>query len=498
MPAEYSGSVGFAHQGAKLTIAGPAGVRLTRNFEPGDSLTFGLIDATGQPLPDGSYSFELHVRRTLSAEEREIEAAGQQGGRLTQQEVQRMRSELERMNGPFVIRSVGSFTIQGGQFSDLGTKREESRVASGVEAQSIRNVTGQNITDPGDILAGDGLAAGSTTVNPNIGELELVFAGGTSSVERWGSFLEIGAVDGRNDLVIDNATGYVGIGTVTPAHELHIRGVGSSIADIFMEDPNTGQTYLLNQGVMGLWFDSSAAEGVLKLQNAAPGNSIVVDPSGRVGIGTDFPGAKLHIFGSASSDVFNAVGPDPSISGTALNFGYSGSTFGIGSGFFNVRPAPGAVAPNPALYFATNNIDRMMVDNQGFVGVHLDGVLGPGFNPAHPIHAQISGAFLSAGGIWTNASSRELKRDVSLLSLDTAVSALQELKPVNFIYRVEPDDPHVGFIAEDVPDLVATPDRKTLASMEIIAVLTRVVQEQQKTIDALRERVERLEGDSAQ
>jgi hypothetical protein len=146
----------------------------------------------------------------------------------------------------------------------------------------------------------------------------------------------------------------------------------------------------------------------------------------------------------------------------------------------------------------TNNIDRMLVDNQGYLGLHLDGVLGAGFNPAHPIHAQISGAFLSAGGIWTDASSRELKKDVSVLSLDAALSALLHLEPVNFTYRVEPDDPHVGFIAEDVPDLVATPDRQTLAPMEIVAVLTRIVQEQQKTIDALQERVVRLEGDGDQ
>jgi len=42
----------------------------------------------------------------------------------------------------------------------------------------------------------------------------------------------------------------------------------------------------------------------------------------------------------------------------------------------------------------------------------------------------------------------------------------------------------VGFIAEDVPDLVATKDRKALSPMDIVAVLTRVVQEQQKTVEA--------------
>jgi hypothetical protein len=38
----------------------------------------------------------------------------------------------------------------------------------------------------------------------------------------------------------------------------------------------------------------------------------------------------------------------------------------------------------------------------------------------------------------------------------------------------------LGFIAEEVPDLVAMNDRKSLSTMDIVAVLTKVVKEQQK------------------
>ena len=37
----------------------------------------------------------------------------------------------------------------------------------------------------------------------------------------------------------------------------------------------------------------------------------------------------------------------------------------------------------------------------------------------------------------------------------------------------------MDFIAEDVPDLVATTDWKTLGSMDIFTALTKVVQERQ-------------------
>ncbi len=45
----------------------------------------------------------------------------------------------------------------------------------------------------------------------------------------------------------------------------------------------------------------------------------------------------------------------------------------------------------------------------------------------------------------------------------------------------------MGFIAEDVPELVATKDRKGLSPMDIVAVLTKVVQRQQKEIEELKD-----------
>jgi len=67
---------------------------------------------------------------------------------------------------------------------------------------------------------------------------------------------------------------------------------------------------------------------------------------------------------------------------------------------------------------------------------------------------------------------------------------LVQLEPVHFNYKNDQSESYVGFIAEDVPDLVATNDRDGLSSMDIVAVLTRVVQEQQKKIEALEARLD--------
>ena len=48
---------------------------------------------------------------------------------------------------------------------------------------------------------------------------------------------------------------------------------------------------------------------------------------------------------------------------------------------------------------------------------------------------------------------------------------------------------HVGFIAEEVPDIIATKDRKGVKTMDLVAVLTKVVQAQQKKIEELEARL---------
>jgi hypothetical protein len=57
---------------------------------------------------------------------------------------------------------------------------------------------------------------------------------------------------------------------------------------------------------------------------------------------------------------------------------------------------------------------------------------------------------------------------------------------VTFVYKADSGQQHVGFIAEDVPDMVAMKDRKGLSPMDIVAVLTKVVQEQRQQLDTMR------------
>jgi hypothetical protein len=97
-----------------------------------------------------------------------------------------------------------------------------------------------------------------------------------------------------------------------------------------------------------------------------------------------------------------------------------------------------------------------------------------------------NGARLTKGGVWTNASSRELKDNIETLSAEDANAALEDLSPVRYVYRNSREEEYVGFIAEDVPELVASNDHKSLSPMDIVAVLTTVTKGQKEEIDTLR------------
>jgi hypothetical protein len=90
-------------------------------------------------------------------------------------------------------------------------------------------------------------------------------------------------------------------------------------------------------------------------------------------------------------------------------------------------------------------------------------------------------------------SSRKYKKQIETLSADQAISTLNDLRPVTFKFKSNMEENHVGFIAEDVPELVANKNRNNIGSMDIIGVLTKVVQEQQKIISELSERISEIE-----
>ena len=72
------------------------------------------------------------------------------------------------------------------------------------------------------------------------------------------------------------------------------------------------------------------------------------------------------------------------------------------------------------------------------------------------------------------------------------------LEPMKFSYKAQPDQPRLGFIAEEVTNVFGTPRRKAVDPMGITAALTRVVQAQHEQLDQLSKDLEHLQGATAQ
>ena len=114
---------------------------------------------------------------------------------------------------------------------------------------------------------------------------------------------------------------------------------------------------------------------------------------------------------------------------------------------------------------------------------------------------KVGGVTVFENGHLVTASSRSIKTDIMPLDTQAALDAFRQLQPVSYAYKAYKDEPVVGFIAEDIPELVAMPSRKSFDSAEIVAVLTKVVQNQDKAIaetraelKAAQEKISRLEA----
>ena len=218
--------------------------------------------------------------------------------------------------------------------------------------------------------------------------------------------------------------------------------------------------------------DLTAATVPLLIEGGTPSNALYLDSTGRVGLRTSTPGRDLTISAPNTTIIRMEQSNTP----------FQAWDVVANSNNFYVRDVNHE--QNPFIIKTSAPYNSLVIDATGRLGL---GVASPLYQIDHS-----SGARLDAGS-WVNASSRGVKQDIHALDGDAAMDAFKALQPVTFAYKTNPDEAYVGFIAEDVPDLVATADRKGLSSMDIVAVLTKVVQEQQKTIEGLQTRLQDLE-----
>jgi hypothetical protein len=250
-----------------------------------------------------------------------------------------------------------------------------------------------------------------------------------------------------------------------------------------------------NEDGFGIEDTSSGFKIPLFLQAQAPTNSLVVAADGSIGMGTNLPqkignATTTGRFVNIRTDAAGGVARFVAQGNGGAQFHLVHTAAAVNQKVFRMQAANGLVSFN----VVNDNLLANAVTGALIIKMQNGNIGLKTSNPLHPLHLA-SGAHCTSGGVWTNASSRELKQDIQPITSEQAQQAVRALQPVGYRYKNELDENYVGFIAEDVPEIVATKDRKSLSSMDVVAVLTKVVQDQQSTIanqDTLLQRQQKL------
>lgn len=502
--------------GITLTVSGVEGAYFTKSFPEGENPYFELMDDNKVPFPDGLCNYELVAVPVLSEEEKEL--------------MQQVR-ELEETGGTTVLstdvdfreahRQSGVFTILNGEIVTAGTSYTQASSVQESPAQSFsftetprkeiapllpETGAGETLTDQDtlgytikdiqhldDVIITFSLCVGNDCVNgENFGfdtlrlkenNTRIKFDDTSNSASFPKNDWQLTANDsengGANKFSIDDITngrtpftieagapshslfvedsGQIGLGTSNPVTDIHV--VSGNTPTLRLEQDGssgfTAQTWDVagNEANFFVRDVTNSSKLPFKIKPGAPTSSIFIAADGSIGFGKENPSLPMHLLTASSTDPAFALEK----SGSTMLLMAARSTDGY-IGTFGTTSVPMKISAGGAA--------RLTVFPDNSLSMN-------------------SGASCTTGGVWTDASSRTLKENIREVSAEEAMKTLSEILPVKYNYKADSSEEYVGFIAEDVPDLVATKDRKSLAPMDIVAVLTKVVQEQQKTIDEL-------------
>lgn len=266
-----------------------------------------------------------------------------------------------------------------------------------------------------------------------------------------------------NNAFYIGANGSVGLGTTSPHSQMKFHEVWGDTPGVRLEQNNssgyTAQTWDVagNEANFFIRDLTGGSRLCFRIRPGAPTSSIDIAATGDVGIGTDKPKAKLHVH---------------------VNTGE-----GLLIGNFN---------SNTNL---TKNAATLHVDGTALVATRLGIGSTNVMTNSQALYVQGT-AFISQ--TLEIGSSRTRKENIRNVTLEEAKETLKDLNPVQFNY-IGDSEHQLGFIAEDVPDAVATQSRKSIVPMDFVAVLTKVVQdherretELQKTIDSQQQMLKTL------
>jgi hypothetical protein len=198
---------------------------------------------------------------------------------------------------------------------------------------------------------------------------------------------------------------------------------------------------------------------------------------GRVGIGTTAPLAPLHVFDPMAIPGSHVIIGDEgdlllrrtgaaSVSFRFVNGVRVWNFFNSMDGVFQLRDATGGTSP--FVFYPGIPSNLLVLRNNGI------GINNP--NPVFPIHHS-SGARLTAGGVWTNASSRSLKTAFETIDPLAVLDKVAALPVQGWRYKVEDGSTrHIGPVAEDFQRVFGLGDGESIGTVDADGVALAAIQ----------------------
>lgn len=490
-----------------LTIAGPEGLWLRKEFEAGQPASLGLFDDNGQKLPDGTYTYELRPVSNQESRERPLVQSGhfsiKNGSFVTSPPKPPLRNITANLNDDDLV--IDGFACIGDS-CDTTTTDNDFPVLK-LKGQNP-NILFDDVEDPPSLAASE-FNDWAIRINPSGAAQFSIF-----DVD--GSLTPLSILAGAPDnslFIRDN--GNVGLSTATPAAPLHIYRGATDDAWIGL-GPNPGSGPSMNVGYGGATFGRGA--GFLNVRPdasaTAPNPSLrfltanvermIITNTGNVGIGTTSPSQKLEI--ELNQDANTVALVENTNTGVNANAAWQthsdvGFTSFIthGSGrtltrFGLTLGGRGEIlhTGGNGLVMGTLEADDIVIGTNNTNRLQISGSTGA---------VTISGN-LTVNGTFSNPSSRALKEGFEPLDPRAVLDKFAQLPIQEWSYKS--DDRklrHVGPTVEDFQSSFGLgtegqyifPMDVQGVTMTAVQGLYQVVQEKDAEISALRQRLAALE-----
>jgi hypothetical protein len=496
---------------AVLTVSGADGATYVKTFGPGQDPSFSISDLGGSPQ-DGDYHYELRIEQKISAAVKaKLAAARANNDDSAVRKIQKEAGLQDlRMAGNLKIIS-GSFVSNQGTESDSNDQVTSSSRVSGaaVSANAVRpgRIEALDQVIPDDLIVQsslcvgfdcvDGESFGFDTIRMKENNTQLNFDDTSTSsgfpANDWRIIANDTTSGGANKLVFNDATASRNLMTLTaaaPADSIFVASTGkvgfrqaSPLLDLHVTTADTPAVRLEQTSAGGFTaqtWDIGANEAnffvrdltggsrlSFRIRPGAPTSSIDIAASGNVGVGTASPTRRLHVVTTGATD--NTVLEIQNDAAARIRFTNTANA-------------------------ETWNIGHQAPSGTGFVASDVGDAVSE-------MLLDVAGNMTIAGTL-TQGSSRELKKDFAAFDPAAALTGVQNLPIMTWVYKDDQNAArHVGPIAEEfhaafglgADDKHIAPSDQAGLALAAIKGLSDVVQQKDARIQELESRLAAIE-----